>query len=156
MPIEGDSPLTINFTDTSTEQPTSWNWSFAGGTPATSNAQNPTVTFNTEGAHTVILTASNALGGTGTTKEDIVTVLSETPTTFTLTIQATTEGDGSASGGGEYPEGTFVSISAVPDYGAAFISWTGQTGTIINTTAANTEIVMNSNLVIKAEFTWGM
>uniref|UniRef100_UPI0025DDCE46 M64 family metallopeptidase n=1 Tax=Algoriphagus sp. TaxID=1872435 RepID=UPI0025DDCE46 len=32
---------TVNFFDLSTQLPSSWNWSFPGGTPATSNLQNP-------------------------------------------------------------------------------------------------------------------
>jgi Zn-dependent metalloprotease len=34
---------TVTFTDTSLENPTSWSWTFEGGTPATSTAKNPTV-----------------------------------------------------------------------------------------------------------------
>jgi len=37
---------TVTFTDKSIGTPTSWNWEFVGGTPATSTEQNPTVTFN--------------------------------------------------------------------------------------------------------------
>lgn len=43
--------------------PTSWEWSINGGTPSTSNDQNPTVTFNKSGWHKITLTVSNA-GGT--------------------------------------------------------------------------------------------
>ena len=31
---------TVVFTDTSSNKPTSWSWSFAGGTPSTGNKQN--------------------------------------------------------------------------------------------------------------------
>jgi serine protease len=53
---------TVQFTDFSAYSPTSWNWSFPGGTPSSSNAQNPTVTYNTVGNHNVSLTVSNQFG----------------------------------------------------------------------------------------------
>lgn len=53
----------VNFTDASTNNPTSWSWTFDGGSPATSTLQNPTnITFATAGWHQVSLTASNASG----------------------------------------------------------------------------------------------
>ncbi|MCD6380139.1 S8 family serine peptidase, partial [bacterium] len=39
VPTSGNVPLTVSFTDQSTESPTSWNWSFGDG--GTSTAQNP-------------------------------------------------------------------------------------------------------------------
>ncbi|WP_242203557.1 endonuclease/exonuclease/phosphatase family protein [Aestuariivivens insulae] len=64
----------ISFTDGSTNSPTSWSWSFTGGTPATSTAQNPTVTYNTEGTYSVTLTATNATGSDTMTKTGYITV----------------------------------------------------------------------------------
>jgi PKD repeat protein len=52
----------VQFTDTSLENPTSWSWTFEGGTPGASTAQNPTVTYNTEGTFDVTLVVSNAQG----------------------------------------------------------------------------------------------
>ncbi|MDD5569613.1 MAG: C10 family peptidase [Bacteroidales bacterium] len=53
----------VNFTDISQNAPTSWTWTFEGGTPATSNAQSPTgVTFATIGKKMVTLITSNATG----------------------------------------------------------------------------------------------
>ncbi|MFC2155082.1 PKD domain-containing protein, partial [Acidobacteriota bacterium] len=71
----GDS---VTFTDLSTENPTSWDWTFAGGTPATSTVQNPTITYNTVGTYTVTLTATNVVGSDSETKIDYITV-SEKP-----------------------------------------------------------------------------
>ncbi|MGD2093265.1 MAG: PKD domain-containing protein, partial [Candidatus Aminicenantes bacterium] len=68
---EGDS---VNFTDQSTNNPDTWDWTFEGGTPATSTVQNPTVTYYTAGTYTVTLTATNAYGTDTETKVDYITV----------------------------------------------------------------------------------
>jgi PKD repeat protein len=54
----------VRFTDNSTFLPpnsiTSWSWSFPGGSPSTSTAQNPgPIYYSTPGAHSVTLTVSN-------------------------------------------------------------------------------------------------
>ncbi len=66
---------TVAFTDLSTNTPTSWSWTFAGGTPATSTAQNPTITYNTVGTYTVTLTATNTNGNNLATKTSYITVI---------------------------------------------------------------------------------
>jgi len=52
----------VAFTDLSTNTPTSWSWSFPGGTPSTSTSQNPTVVYSTPGNYSVTLTATNSIG----------------------------------------------------------------------------------------------
>ncbi len=53
---------TVQFTDQSTNNPTSWIWYFPGGTPSSSTLQNPAVTYNTVGEYDVTLIASNSNG----------------------------------------------------------------------------------------------
>lgn len=53
---------TIHFSDSSTNTPTSWNWSFQGGSPSTSSAQNPNVLYSTPGTYNVTLIATNPKG----------------------------------------------------------------------------------------------
>ena len=65
---------TVNFTDLSTNTPTSWSWAFAGGTPATSTTQNPSVVYNTAGVYGVDLTATNAGGSDSESKPNYITV----------------------------------------------------------------------------------
>jgi PKD repeat protein len=48
----------VQFTNTS-QNATSYSWSFPGGNPSTSTQTNPTVTFNTAGTYTISLTAYN-------------------------------------------------------------------------------------------------
>ena len=67
----------VNFTDQSTNNPTSWSWTFEGGTPSTSTAQNPTVTYNTTGTYDVTLVATNAEGNDTETKTNYIAVVDE-------------------------------------------------------------------------------
>lgn len=53
---------TIFFTDLSTNAPTSWQWSFPGGNPVSSNLQNPEVLYCTVGTYDATLIASNGFG----------------------------------------------------------------------------------------------
>lgn len=64
----------ISFADNSSYNPTSWSWTFQGGTPSTSNAQNPNVTYNSAGVYNVSLTVSNPFGNDATTVSGYVTV----------------------------------------------------------------------------------
>jgi len=52
----------VRFTDLSANFPTRWEWTFEGGTPATSTEQNPTVVYNTPGKFKVTLQVFNSLG----------------------------------------------------------------------------------------------
>ncbi|MCU0285488.1 MAG: agmatine deiminase family protein [Acidobacteria bacterium] len=65
----------VIFTDLSTNSPTSWSWTFSGGTPATSTVQNPTVTYNTVGTYNVSLIATNSAGSDTETKTGYITVV---------------------------------------------------------------------------------
>ncbi len=66
----------VQFTDLSTNNPTSWSWIFNGGTPSSSSSQNPTITYNAVGIYTVSLTATNAAGSDTETKTDYINVVS--------------------------------------------------------------------------------
>ncbi len=62
----------VNFTDnTWGVDLVSWTWTFEGGTPATSTAQNPTnITYNTVGTYDVTLTVTKGNGQTETITKD--------------------------------------------------------------------------------------
>ncbi|HSI90120.1 MAG TPA: M43 family zinc metalloprotease [Adhaeribacter sp.] len=66
----------VNFTDASYNGTvTSWNWSFPGGTPATSTQQNPVVTYSNPGVYSVTLTAGNVNGSRIVTLTDNIRVV---------------------------------------------------------------------------------
>ncbi|HAA23195.1 MAG TPA: hypothetical protein DCP28_32180, partial [Cytophagales bacterium] len=70
----------INFTDLTSNSPTSWSWTFAGGSPASSSAQNPTIAYNSAGTYEVSLTATNADGSDTKTVSSYITVSDPVPT----------------------------------------------------------------------------
>jgi PKD repeat protein len=69
---------TINFTDQSYNAPinssVTYQWAFPGGIPATSTAQNPTVTYSTPGVYNVTLTTTNTNGFNSVTKTNAIKV----------------------------------------------------------------------------------
>jgi PKD repeat protein len=71
---EGCTPFVVHFLDQSSNNPTSWLWTFPGGTPGTSMLQFPTVTYNTPGTYNVTLKATNAQGNNTITKVNFITV----------------------------------------------------------------------------------
>ncbi len=69
----------INFTDLSAGNPTSWQWTFQGGTPSTSTQQNPSgIVYNSSGTYDVTLTATNAAGTDAITKSGYISVTQDT------------------------------------------------------------------------------
>jgi PKD repeat protein len=79
-PRSGDVPLSVTFTDISTETPTEWNWSFGDGTDSTE--QNPVHTYSEAGNYTVTLAASNAAGSDTKVKNNYITVLQKPAANF--------------------------------------------------------------------------
>ena len=80
---------TVNFTNTSTNYPTSYSWFFQGGSPATSTATNPSITYNTPGTYDVVLTATNQWGSKTITQTNIITV-GATPSIPTISANGPT------------------------------------------------------------------
>lgn len=82
LPIGGGS---VNFYDLTTNGPVSWEWSFPGGTPSTSNVQNPTgITYSATGAYTVSLTTTNSFGSNLKTQVNYIRVAGVPMNTFSL------------------------------------------------------------------------
>ena len=64
----------IDFYDISQDMPSSWEWTFAGGTPATSNSQNPSVWYGVAGTYPVKLKATNSVGSDSIIKTGYITI----------------------------------------------------------------------------------
>ncbi|MDD4149598.1 MAG: PKD domain-containing protein, partial [Bacteroidales bacterium] len=91
---DGCGTLTVNFTDLSTNNPTTWNWNFGDGT--TSNEQNPTHTYADAGYYTITLNVSNSEGNDYETKIDYIVVHSNPSVTVDVTPAS---GESVADGG---------------------------------------------------------
>lgn len=65
---------TIEFYDISQDMPSFWNWTFTGGTPANSSAQNPSVSYALPGTYPVKLSATNSVGSDSITKMSYITI----------------------------------------------------------------------------------
>ena len=76
-PTTGNGPLTVQFTDESSNNPTSWFWDFGDGSSSTD--QNPVHTFEATGTYTVNLTAINIAGNTTESKENCILVTGIAP-----------------------------------------------------------------------------
>jgi len=127
----GNAPLTVQFNDTSTNSPTSWNWSFGDGT--FSAIQNSTHTYSTPGTYTVNLTAVNAGGSNISTQPDFITAAPQRPVvsfsanatsgTVPLTISFTDASTNSPAGwawffGDEPYNRSWVQVTSAADWAA--------------------------------------
>ncbi len=66
---------TVTFADSSTNNPTSWRWTFQGGNPSSSSLQFPApVTYNFAGSFDVTLVVSNTSGSDTLTVPDMIQV----------------------------------------------------------------------------------
>ncbi len=130
-----DEGGTVNFTDLSTNTPTSWSWSFPGGTPSTGTAQNPSVVYNTAGTYDVTLTATNAGGSDGETKTAYITVnvVVPDPPVADFSASATT-----------VTEGGNVTFTDLSTNNPTSWSWSFPGGTPSTGTARNPSVVYNT------------
>ncbi|MBI4648202.1 MAG: PKD domain-containing protein, partial [Bacteroidia bacterium] len=124
----------ILFIDISTNSPTSWYWTFEGGTPASSTIQHPLVVYNTQGSFSVSLTASNSDGADTATFIDYITISLPPVLNFTTTDE---------SGEGAFDGSVTVNVSG----GIAPYYYTWNTGahtqTIDSLTAGTYSVVVS-------------
>lgn len=149
----GDAPLTVQFSDTSTNSPSSWTWSFGDGW--TSSVQNPVHTYNNPGIYDVTLIAENWYGTDGITKTNYIVVYESEPpkpdpvqatraitpktissgSEITVTASLSGESEGTVSLKETVPSGWSITpVSSTADSTSAFGStrewkWNGATST---------------------------
>lgn len=93
----GYVPLSVNFTDQSTNNPETWSWDFGDGN--TSTQKNPSHVYSNTGSFTVTLTVTNQGGSNTVTKNNYITVNPiVTPTVLTSAVTAITQTTASSGG----------------------------------------------------------
>ncbi len=70
--VQNPGTLDVQFTDTSTNSPTSWSWDFGDGSPV-ATGQNPLHTYPASGSYGVTLHATNGVGS-GTTSKGVTVI----------------------------------------------------------------------------------
>lgn len=125
----------VQFTSTSTGVPTSYSWTFQGGTPSTSTTQNPSVTYNTAGTYNVSLTVSNANGNNTDTQTGYITVSGASTNTLPVNEGFTTT---------TFPPTTPTSWTIVNTDGGA-TTWTRSATVGVAPTAGNSMVFDNYN-----------
>ncbi len=117
---------TVTFTDISSCNPTSWSWSFPGGTPSTATGQGPhIITYSTLGTYNASLIATNGLGNDTETKTAYINVISPVFNMTNGTI-TTCSGDFYDSGGsgGAYSNNENFTETFYPSTPGAMIQFT--------------------------------
>jgi len=88
-PRTGTSPLAVTFTDTSTGNRTSWNWTFGDGNMTNSTVQNPIHKYWSGGTYNVSLRVNGTGGSNTTTMPGYITVTLPPPPTAVFTSNVT-------------------------------------------------------------------
>ncbi|MFA4859759.1 DUF2341 domain-containing protein [Methanoregula sp.] len=131
-PASGTAPLTVTFTDTSTNSPTSWIWDFGDNDSTNATVQNPVHAYASAGTYTVNLTATNAGGSNSLEKSGFITV-SAAPVPPTLTSITPSSGTNAGT----------VTISDLK--GANFAS-----GAIVDLVREGQPIINATNVVVQS------
>jgi len=150
---EGCEPFIVNFSDPSDSTAT-WAWTFEGGTPATSNEQNPPVTFNAPGTYTVSLTVVTNDGNTYTIdRPNFITVNAAPVASFSNNAAgATIDFTNTSTGGGTYAwdfgDGAGTSTEQNPTYTYGAIGQYTVTLTATNNCGTSTVTVVVQVLAV--------
>lgn len=163
----------VQFTDSSTAGSgtiNQWSWNLgSGATPATSTSQHPSATYSTSGTKTVTLQITDTNGKTSTVTKTVTVNPSGGggggggggTQTVQVTFTVSPAGSGSITSGTTtlsgttqtYNHGTPITITAVPQSGYSFQSWTRNGATVFaDDQLATTTATMLGSDTITANF----
>jgi len=131
----------IQFTDASTNAPTSWAWTTtpsAGVTITSASSQNPTITFATAGTYTVSHTATNANGTSPSYTQAVVVNAQPTVVSTSTTVCSGQSATVTASGANTYSWNTGATTAGLTINPATATTTYTVTGTTTATGCTNT------------------
>jgi len=150
-PTSGTAPQTVTFTDTSTNSPTSWNWSFGDGSLENSTARNPVHTYASTGIFTVTLNATNHAGSDLFTRTNYITFISSTPIStvgvFRSGVFYLKDSNSAGNADNTFPYGADTDIPITGD-------WTGKGYDTIGVFRTGTFYLKNNNSAGNADNTF--
>ena len=120
----GHPTLSVTFTDTSSNNPTSWQWDFGDGSSSTT--ESPTHTYTSVGIFNVKLTATNAVGSDISSVQTITVNSTDKPVALfildhqagyvPLTVQFTNQSTGQTSSSWNFEDGSSLSTVTSPSH----------------------------------------
>jgi len=134
--------------------PTAYPASYTNGISTLSS--NGTASCRIHSARRVLAAASENPGSftIPVSEQWVAFTIAVRPVRYDLTTSSTVGGNVTIPGEGvfSYDEGMIVDLMATPDAGYRFVNWTGDVGTIADVNAAATNITMNGDYEITANF----
>lgn len=103
----------IIFTDQSTDLPSSWSWSFPGGSPVSSTVQNPSITYTASGIYTVSLQSTNTIGTSASESKTIAVNLTPVLTVNNAAVCKGSSAILTASGADSYAWNTGLTTASI-------------------------------------------
>ncbi len=85
-PNPGCANTSIKFTDLSQGTPTTWAWTFPGGTPSSSTQQHPVIVYKNGGTYDVTLKVTNSFGNNTLTLSQFIEISPAVTNSFTANI----------------------------------------------------------------------
>jgi PKD repeat protein len=119
-PLTGSAPLTVQFSDLTTGNPSSWLWDFGDST--TSNSQNPSHVYTQPGTYTVSLIATGP-GGSDTLTKVAYVIVTGSSMELSIAADQASQAEGGVGAAMELsvsalsaskPEGTLLALITAP------------------------------------------
>ena len=142
---------TVQFSSTSTGSIDSYSWSFPGGSPSSSAAQNPSVTYNTAGIYSVTLTVNGSGDSDTHTETNYITVTQgggvdcawlNYPLAGTASFYTTDGGSGYVSGTNSY--GDLAKVNFFDHSGIGYVTKLGFNACAAQGTTSSIRLVVYS------------